>query len=99
MLVLFGRYEDAPVTLDEADEHVSSSLTRWRLNLQLVRAAIYLGQGAITDTAYLLSDVLDLVRNLDLPRKELRVKALHDQAAAIEPGNAQLAVLAKRLAA
>ena len=97
-LTLFRRYQDAHLALETAEENLSPSLTRWRLNLLLAKAKVYLGERSVTDAAYVLIDALGIARDLQLPKKIARIKDLHEQAAAIEPGNTQLIELAQQLA-
>ena len=87
----------AHLALETAEENLSPSLNRWRLNLLLAKASIYLGERSITDACYVLSDAHGVARDLQLPKKIARIKDLHDQAATIDPGNEQLANLAKTL--
>ena len=60
-------------------------------------AEIYLGECVVTDAAYVLLDALGNARDLQLPKKVARIQDLHNRAVTIEPGNEQLAQLAKSL--
>lgn len=97
-LSLFGRYDDAHAALETARENLSPTVNRWRLNLLVTEAQIYVAQHAITDAAYVMSDALSLAHDLDLPRKVGHIQALFIQARHIEPGNEQLAQVARQLA-
>lgn len=96
-LISFGRFEEAQNALAIARKQLSPEQTRWKVNLVLAEAEMYLAQREISSCGYSLLDALEIARAVHLQGKELRIRALADACRQIDATNLTLSQLDKRL--
>lgn len=94
-LSLFGRFDEAHNALAIARKNLSPELTRWQVNLLLEEARISFVQNDIPSCCYSLIEAFPIVRAINLPRKEQKIRDLYGDCREREPGNAIVIRLGK----
>ncbi|GCE47651.1 hypothetical protein EI42_03799 [Thermosporothrix hazakensis] len=74
-LTLFGRYDEAAHALLVARKGLKPGLPRWQINLLLEEARVHYALQQYSDCALFLLRALKIVRALDLPMKEERIRS------------------------